>query len=101
MKIFFQDNSCFPDIEKRRHILDFDADYSKSEYVECANGYRGYKECDEVNQWLSDIFDLDVMLVRAEPERLMTLDKNRLPTARDEDRKSGFIKDAAIHMINA
>jgi len=42
--------------------------------VECAKGYRGYKEGDEVNKWLSEIFDEEVFLIRAEPGRLMNLD---------------------------
>lgn len=49
LKLMFQDNSCFPDVKKRNHILRFDKDYSKCEYVECAKGYRGYKEDEEVN----------------------------------------------------
>ena len=57
LKIFFQDKECFPDIKKRSHILRFDKDYSKSEFVECAKGYRGYKESDDVNKWLSDVFE--------------------------------------------
>lgn len=80
LKLMFQDNSCFPDIKKRNHILRFDKDYSKSEYVECAKGYRGYKEDDDVNQWLSDVFEEEVFLIRAEPGRLMNLDKERLPS---------------------
>ena len=28
LKLMFQDNSCFPDIKKRNHILKFNADYS-------------------------------------------------------------------------
>jgi hypothetical protein len=40
------------------------------------------------------------MLIRAEPGRLMNLDKERLPTALEEDRRGSFITDAALHMIN-
>ena len=53
IKIIFQDKECFPDIEKRRHFLRFDKDYSKSEFINANKNYRGYKEDDEVNEWLT------------------------------------------------
>lgn len=58
----------------------FDQDHSKSEYVICNKNIRGYKESDEVCEWLSEIFDEPVILLRSEKDRLMELDKSRLPT---------------------
>jgi len=55
--------------------LRFDEDYSGAEFIEAANNYRGYKECDEVCKWLSDIFEQEVIIIRAEKHRVMTLNK--------------------------
>lgn len=62
--------------------------------------YRGYKESDEVCEWLSKIFQLDVMLIRAEPDRLMKLDLDRFAGANPNDRRAGFLTDGAIHLCN-
>jgi len=48
VKLCFQDKRCFPDIEKRNHMLYFDEDRTKAEFIEGKKNYRGYKECDEV-----------------------------------------------------
>ena len=79
LKIVLQDSECFPDLKRRNYTLYFDKDYSNSEYVQCNKNIRGYKESDEVCEWLSEIFDEPVILLRSESDRLMELDKTRLP----------------------
>lgn len=65
LRLYLQDKLCFPDMTVREQFLDFDADYSNAEMVECMDNYRGYKESDSVNQWLSQIFDEEVFVIRA------------------------------------
>ena len=67
--------------------MSFDKDYSKSEYIEAQMNYRGYKEDDEVCEWLSEIFEQEVYLIRAEKNRLGTVFKDRLPFSRKDDRR--------------
>jgi hypothetical protein len=73
----------FPDIKKRRHILYFNQDYSKSEFITANNNFRGYKESDEVCEWLSEVFEEPCILIRSEPDRIMELNKERLPFTQD------------------
>ena len=56
----------------------FDKDYSKSEFINANKNYRGYKEDDEVNEWLTQVFEEPCILIRAESDRIMDLDTNRL-----------------------
>jgi len=65
LKLYFQDSECLPHIKKREHILEFDKDYSKSEFIEASGNYRGYKESDEVCKWLTELFGEEVMLIRS------------------------------------
>jgi len=81
-------------------MLYFDEDRTKSEFIEAKKNYRGYKESDEVCKWLSDIFDEEVILIKAEKDRVMTLRPERLPETREEDRRHNFVTDAALHLIN-
>ena len=78
----------------------YDEDRTKAEFIEGKKNWRGYKEGDEVNKWLSDIFEEECILIKAEKERIMPLDPERLPNIQEEDRMGGFYKDAAIHLIN-
>ena len=66
------DDECFPDVKKRSHELRFDRNYQGCEVTHCDKKYRGYKESDEVNEWLSQIFGQPVFIMRAEPDRNMT-----------------------------
>ena len=43
--------------------MSFDKDYSKSEFIEAKMNYSGYKEDDEVCEWLSEIFEEEVYLI--------------------------------------
>jgi len=65
LRLFLQDDKCFPELEKRELFLDFNREYTDKEFVECAENYRGYKESDEINLWLSEIFDQEVFIMRA------------------------------------
>ena len=87
-------------MKKRSHTIYFDEDRTNAEFIECKKNYRGYKESDEVCEWLSEIFEEDVLLIKCEKERVMTLKKDRLPMIQEEDRRGNFITDAAIHVIN-
>lgn len=78
----------------------FDRDYSESEFINANKSYRGYKESDEVCDWLSEIFEEPVVLLRAEKERMMDLDPARLPFAKGTDRRGQFLTDGACHLIN-
>lgn len=49
LRIYLQDKLCFPDLTVREKFLDFDADYTNAEFVECKDNYRGYKESDDIN----------------------------------------------------
>lgn len=100
LKLVLQDTECFPDLKKRNHTLYFDQDYSKAEFVNANKSYRGYKESDEVCEWLSEIFEEPVVLLRAEKERMMECDKARLPYAKETDRRGQFLTDGACHLIN-
>lgn len=78
----------------------FDKDYSKSEFIEAKMNYRGHKEDDDVCEWLSEIFEQDVYLIRAEKNRLGTVYKDRLPYSRQDDRRQAFLTDGALHIVN-
>jgi hypothetical protein len=39
-------------------------------------------------------------MIRAQKERLSTIDRSRLPDSIEEDRRHAFVTDAAIHVIN-
>lgn len=99
-KIFLQDKYCLPDIQKRNHILYLDKDYSNSEYVEAEKGYRGYKEDNEINEWLSEVLQVKCFVLRADKNRLMKVQASHLPSALETDRRQSFITEAAIHLIN-
>ena len=73
LTLYLMDNKCFPDVKKRSHQLRFDRNYEGAQIIEANKKYRGYKESDEVCEWLSQIFDEEVILIRAEPDRNMTL----------------------------
>lgn len=66
LRICLKDAETCPNVKKREHILHFDKDLSNQEVVICKNNYRGYKEDDEVCQWLSEIFGTEVILIKAE-----------------------------------
>lgn len=80
--------------------MDINKDYSKSEIMEAKKNYRGWVESDEINKWLSLIFQSEVILMRAMPERRMGLDNARLPNSLESDRRRGFLSDAAVHLVN-
>ncbi len=99
LKIFLQDSKCFPDLEKRVHILDFKRKYTEAEFVECKENYRGYKESEELNKWLSQIFDEEVFIMRAQSDRVMPVNQ-ALPDKLQTDKRGAFVTDAAIHVLN-
>ena len=78
--------------------MKFDQEYT--EILAAKNLYRGWKESPEVNSWLSEIFEMNLCLIRAEKDRFLTMNSWRLPTAQARDRRSAFITDGAIHLIN-
>ena len=67
-----KDDVCFPNVKIRSHELRFDRNYSGCAIVECASKYRGYKESTAINEWLSQIFEEPVFIMRAETDRAMT-----------------------------
>ena len=83
----------------REMFVDFNTDYTNAEFVECQKNYRGYKEYDELNEWLSKIFDEEVFMIRAQDDRLMPV-SDYLPDQLKNDRRMAFVTDAAIHIIN-
>ena len=102
VKLVLQDSVCFPQLSKRSHVLPIHKEYPPESFVEGGKNYRGFREDDEVNEWLSAILDVDCILVRAQPDRLMTLDlKLRCDIGgRPEDRRANFNTDGAIHLVN-
>ena len=68
--------------------------------IQANKGYAGWKESDEVNNWLSELFGEEVMILRAAKERVTKLNHERLYKSQDDDRKGAFITDAALHLIN-
>lgn len=64
--------------------------------------YEGYLESDAISEWLSEIVDLEVVLIRAPPKREMPLiyDYVKLFHRDEKDRRAAFITDAAVHFIN-
>lgn len=55
-----------PDALKKREVLmKIDKDYSPDRIVVAKKQYNGYKEDDEINEWLSHVFEEQVMLLRA------------------------------------
>lgn len=83
-------------------MLKIDRDYTGAELVLGGGkrNYRGFKESDEVSEWLSQILCREVILVRAEPDRVMRLDPEICPAAADDDRRGAFLTDGVIHLIN-
>jgi uncharacterized protein YcbX len=73
---------------------------STSEFVECENNYRGFKESLEINEWLTAIFGEKVFLIKCEKERVMTLDNKIQSQSREDDRRGNYITDGAIHVAN-
>lgn len=66
LKLYLQDKLCFPDITKREQYLDFAKKYDEEQdLIECADNYRGLKEDEEVNKWLSTILEEEVFIMRA------------------------------------
>ena len=68
--IGLQDEECFPELKKRTMILKFDQTYENSEYIEAGRNYfgqqyKGYKENDEICQWLSAILGEEAVILRA------------------------------------
>ena len=51
--LYLFDSKCFPNLTKREHILRYDNDLSKSEYIEANKNQRGFAESKEVCDWLS------------------------------------------------
>ena len=101
LRMFLQDDKCFPEVKKREHLLQFDRDYlgEGAEIIKANKKYRGFKESDEVCDWLSEIFGEDVLLIRAEPDRVM-MPSEYLDRQLSDDRRGAFITDAAIHVCN-
>jgi uncharacterized protein YcbX len=94
------DDQCFPHLSKRSHTLYFECDLSNSEFVECKNDYRGFKESSQVNDWLSAIFGEKVFLMKCEKERINTLSPQLNPWSQKKDRISNFVVAGAIHINN-
>ena len=81
----------------------YDDDLSSSEYIEANNNNRGFAESNEVCEWLSEIFGQEGVLIKADSERLTTLNKESryiLPKALEDDKRRAFVSAAAIHVIN-
>ena len=100
LRLFLQDKECFPNVKEREKYIYFNQKEDQQKLVEAAKNVRGYKESDDVCVWLSEILGLEVIILRAQEDRLMTLDKERLPQALDSDRRSAFVTDGAIHLVN-
>lgn len=99
LTLSLQDDKCFPDMKQRSITLDFQKDYTGCELVQANKGYRGYLESEEVNAWLSSIFEEEVLLLRAEAGRL-NAPSDYLDSQLESDRRSAFVTDAAIHVVN-
>ena len=101
LRIFLQDDKCFPEVKKRNHELLFDRDYLGAEIIKATSRhkFRGPKESDEVCNWLSELFGEEVFLIRAMPEHVMT-PAPHLDRALGGDRIGGFLCAAAIHVCN-
>ena len=65
LEISLQDDECFLDLETRCHMLSFDKEYPETDFIECKQNICGYKESDTINNWLSSILDLPVILLRS------------------------------------
>jgi uncharacterized protein YcbX len=105
VRLFLQADNLLPHLQAdalptREIMLDINKDYSSSEIIVAKKGYRGYLEFDQVNEWLSHIFEQPVILLRAESDRRETIDKQRSPNSLDEDRRRAFLTDAALHLVN-
>ena len=74
VKICLQDSLCFPDIKKRSIIIRIDEDYTEAEIIQAEKSYRGFKEREEVSEFLSIVLQRDVLLIRSLPSRLMKID---------------------------
>ena len=63
-----------PEIKQRSIDLEWHKDYSKHEFVTCGTNdtgqvYKGYKESDEVNEWLTKVFGEECFMIRADGQR--------------------------------
>ena len=100
VRLYLQDDKCYPDLKKREAILDYGTLGDEIDIVTAKNGQKGYKEAEEVSEWLSSILDEPVILVRALVDEVAVVDAQRFPFVKDGDKKRGFLKDAAVHVIN-
>ena len=100
LKICLQDSLCLPDVKKRSVILKLDQDYSEAEFVQGEGSIRGYAEREEVNEFLSNILELDVVLLRSPPSRLMNIDRNHYQGALESDRRAFYQQEGAISLVN-
>ena len=89
-----------PELKTRSIALKLDAKYQQKRLLIAKNLYRGFKENDDVNKWFSKVLGIDVWILRAEKDRYLTMNRYRMPKANENDRRSGFITDGALHVIN-
>ena len=87
-------------LTKREVLLELNKDYSDSTILEAKMNHRGFIEDPEVCSWLSQLFEKEVYLIRAEAERRRDIDKVRIPGSLETDKIRGFLTGAPIHVVS-
>lgn len=100
VRLFLQDTKCCPNVNRREAILDYGTLGDEIDIITAKNGQRGYKEADDISEWLSEILEEEVVLIRAVEDEGGEVDGERFPFVKEGDRKRAFLKDAAVHVVN-
>ena len=75
----------------------------ENKYIVSSRGekyYAGNCLSDEICAWFSAAVEKDVFALRARRDRSITLDKNRLITCRDTDKRMNYVFESALHIVN-
>ena len=102
VRIYLQETDLPPHLEKlkvKELVLKIELD-PKAKLIIGNKGYRGYMVSHEANEWLSQVFDQRVVLLRAADGRRTEINHKRLQKSQDVDKRRAFITDAAVHVIN-
>ena len=100
--IIYIEKEVMPDLPVRKVRIPINRKFLSQDLIKGKENYEGYKEADAISEWLSEILGLEVVLIRASPDRGMPLIQDYVKLFhRDEgDRRAAFITDAAVHFIN-
>ena len=105
LKFSLRNDTLYPHLTKRYHILDYNKDYKGAKYNEhwyWDKKVNGYQESEELDRWLSQIFGKPVTMVRSLDQEYKINPVFHVSTSQrlETDRVTGFKTIAALHLIN-